>query len=736
MPVAVQWETGYSYFAEQLPQSWYPAQIPGAVQLDVAKGENYPPFYYDNTFEQFAWMEDVHWYYQTVFHKPEIPEGERLYFMAKGIDYAFEVLMNGEVIYSQEGMFTPVCLDLTDALRDLNQLKIHIFPVPKKHPEPRDRTQASHCVKPAVSYGWDWHPRLIPLGIWDEAGLCLLPEKHLEGIDCPYTLSPDLDHATCTLSVKGRKLAACKLYVSLTSPVGQEVVQIETLCPGDALALPFSVANPMLWWPQGHGEPNLYTLALLLETPDGRHLQTHQQKIGFRKVRLVMNEGTWPLHIFPKSRSYPPITLEINHRVIFCKGTNWVNPEVFVGTITEARYSELLNLAKEAHFNLLRCWGGAIVNKEAFFNLCDALGLMVWQEFPLACNLYEDDPHYLHVLAQEAISIIEKVKSHPCLAIWCGGNELFNDWSGMTDQSKALRLLNSLCLSHDPDTPFLMTSPLEGMGHGHYVFKDPNTGEEVYQLMDRSHNTAYTEFGMPSPSQVEVLASFIPPEALFPPQAGTAWETHHAFSAWQGNTWLMPEMLEAYFGEAPDLETLVARGQWLQAEGYKCIYESARRQKPYCSMALNWCFNDAWPTAANNNLVSWPAKPKPAYQAVADSCRPSLYSARFSKFVWEEGEILSFDLWILNDAYQTFPPGELKVSIRLNSVTHIMTWAYPTVLPNQNIPGPMARFILPFAQTQALTVLLTGTEALWESSYTLLYRPKTTHAGKEKMLNI
>ena len=177
--------------------------------------------------------------------------------------------------------------------------------------------------------------------------------------------------------------------------------------------------------------------------------------------------------------------------------------------------------------NLLRVWGGGIVNKEAFYEQCDELGLMVWQEFPLACNNYEGTPAYLRVLDQESKSIISRVRRHASHVIWCGGNELFNNWSGMTEQSLALRLLNRNCFDMDPGTPFLMTSPVMGMGHGHYRFS--SDGVEVYKWMSEAANTAYTEFGCPGPASADYLRGFIPPRRAFSASAGRLLEGTSCF---------------------------------------------------------------------------------------------------------------------------------------------------------------------------------------------------------------
>ena len=174
--------------------------------------------------------------------------------------------------------------------------------------------------------------------------------------------------------------------------------------------------------------------------------------------------------------------------------------------------------------NLIRCWGGAVVPPEAFHDACDELGLMVWQDFPLGCNRYEGTPEYLAVLDQESRSIIRRLRTHPSLAVWCGGNELFNAWSGMTDQDLAIRLLNRNCYDLDPERPFLPTAPVAGMAHGHYVFRD-RRGDEVFQIIARASATAYTEFGCPAPADAEVLRETLPEEELFPPRPGTSWET-------------------------------------------------------------------------------------------------------------------------------------------------------------------------------------------------------------------
>ncbi len=734
--VPLVWQLEYTLPGKSRP-TVTSAVVPGAVQLDIARNEKYGNYYFAENWKDYLWMEDQAFTYRTRFSQPSTEPGERVYFYSGGIDYRFGITINGTKIHQQEGMFTPVKLDLTDYLQEQNVLEVRIEKVPKLHQQPADRSQAAASMKPPVSYSWDWHPRLIPSGIWKETYLEIMPSSFITEAQIHYTLNDQLTSAELEIDIRGTKLAGNEIIWKIRDN-NDQVVASKILKPtSDQLKISASMAQINLWWPHDQGEPYLYASALELRDSDNELLQMLVENIGFRRVRLVMNEGAWKEpQGFPKSRSVAPAQVEINGRKVFAKGTNWVNPEIFPGIITEERYDELTDRAVEANFNMLRVWGGGIVNKEAFYQQCDQKGLMVWQEFPLACNKYPDTPEFLDVLTKEATSIIKMLRNHPCITIWSGGNELFNSWSGMTDQSIALRTLNSLTLELDPNTPYINTSPLMGMGHGHYVFRDMDTGEEVYSLMTRAHNTAYTEFGVPSPSSVAVLRTIIPQEELWPPRPGTSWESHHAFNAWVGNTWLMQDMIEDYFGEVRTLQDLVNHGQLLQAEGYKAIYEEARRQKPYCSMALNWCFNEPWPTAANNSLINWPNIPKPAFSAVSNSCRPVLASARIEKLQWREGEIFETDIYLLNDRFRQIPPGRITVKLIAGDQSlEILSWDHPGTGPNENLVGPSARVVLPHWDTDRFQLVLeVNGKPEQNSSYTLLYKPSRTQ-NQSRIMN-
>ena len=685
------------------PSGWFSAEVPGNVQYDYGKMMGWGDISVGENVKNFRPTEGYTWEYRTILDFEEKPE-QKAVFVSEGIDYIYDILLDGKTVLSHEGMFSRVEIDVTG--RRGSELIVRVHPHPKsdlaKH---EDRDQANQSVKPPVCYEWDWHPRMLVSGLWQEAYVELRSKAHISRCEPFYTLSEDYSCAEVRFEVECGELPEITLF----DPDGNEV----------ARGMSFTVRNPRLWWCNGQGEPALYRYVARTADHEVSGL------IGFRKVRLIMNEGAWrEPRLFPKGRSNAPIQIELNGRRVFAKGSNWVNPDIYNGKIDEERYEQLITLARDANMNIFRCWGGSGINKKAFYETCDRLGIMVWVEFPLACNNYVGTEHYLSVLEREASAIIKKLRPHASVVMWCGGNELFNDWSGMTDQSLALRLLNSLCYQLDRDRPFIMTSPIMGMGHGGYTFYDPDQQCDVFELFQKSSNTAYTEFGVPGMPDVEYLSKFIPEDELFPMKNEGSWRLHHAFGAWGDARWACLDVLSRYApGPLDSLDKVVAMSQWLQTEGYKAIFEEARRQAPYCSMAVNWCYCEPWMTAANNSLIAYPVLPKQAYYAVQAALRPVMASARIPKFDWKAGEKFTAEIWLLNDSTDSAREN-IEVSVELGGVEYnLLSWDSGAVSANENRIGPSVNWILPDADATDM-VLRLGCANGRSSQYRLRYRTR------------
>lgn len=688
----------------------FSAQVPGNIQLDYARANQWGDINYRDNCLKYRAIEDYTWYYKSELNY-NINEGERLYFVSKGIDYKFDIILNDTLLHSQEGMFTPVEIDITDYLKDKNKLSIKIYPHPKSAWTVADRAEADESVKPAVCYGWDWHPRVLVSGIWDETYLETRKNDYLSYCEPKYILSEDYKYAEVDFDISS------EAEIEIFSPSGQSIYV------GDGKNV--RIENPKLWWCRGQGKANLYrwTARTASDEKNGT--------IGFRRIRLVMNEGAWnePTS-YPMSRSNPPITIELNGRRIFAKGSNFVNPEIFTGTITKETYKPLIEAAVECNMNIFRCWGGAIVEKESFFELCDENGIMVWQEFPLACNEYRDIPEYLKTLEQEAVSIVKRLRKHPCHVLWCGGNELFNHWSHMTDQSLALRLLDKICYEYDYAKPYIMTSPLSGMAHGPYGFFAAvlDNSTDVYTLFNDAHYTAYTEFGVRTLCEYDTIRKYILPDETENFKFSKAVEAHLGHDCWAK---LALDGVMMIFGETDNLEKICEYANILSAEGYKAIFEEARRQKPYCSMSLNWCFNEPWVNFSNSNLLTYPNIKKRNFYAVKESNKDVTLSAKFSKFSWKSSSTVKFEIWLLNDTYERVSDtADIYYEVDGKKV-HLYTWNTQECEPLKNVKGPEISFTLPEGMDEMFKITLVSSKR-----YSNEYILKRDNLNEEKSYRI
>ena len=688
-------------YGEGVDRNPFEARVPGNIQEDYGIAHNFgDPNAGLNVFKYLP-LEDATFEYTAKLTYEKQPD-ERVFFVSRGIDYRYCIYLGDKKLYENEGMYTTVELDLTDELSEKDSLRVVIYPHPKRPGAAEGtREEADSCCKPPVCYGWDWNPRLLISGMWQEAFIETRKADYINECE-PFVALSD-DYRTGRVDFKIDCSTACT--VTLLDADGKTVYTGKDYT--------FTVENPHLWW-CGQGTPYLYRWTVQSDSDE------KSGTLAFREIKLVRNAGAGDPGGFPKSRYDAPATIMLNGRKIFAKGSNWVNPELFWGRITPERYEELLILARDANMNLLRIWGGSGMNKEAFYDCCDRLGIMVWQEFMLSCNKYPDSEEYLEVLRREATAMIKTLRRHPCLALWCGGNELFNGWSGMDDQSLALRLLDKLCYELDFGRPFLKTSPLIGMGHGCYAFKHPDMPGDVFETVRKSRFTAYTEFGVPGLTDLAALKNMMPENELFPVKETRAWILRHGLKAWGDDSWVCEDVLRGYFGAPESIEDLIEWSNELQSAGYRAAFEEMRRQWPHCGMALNWCYNEPWSNAANNCLIDYPTKPKRAYEAVKHALRPVLFTAGIPRYDMREGETFSADIWFHNDTPQP-ACGSVRAVLQLgDSEWELLNWQ-AQAQANGNLQGPTVHFVLPESDTDFIIFRLIAENGA-DNEYRLLLR--------------
>ncbi|WP_278911893.1 beta-mannosidase [Deinococcus wulumuqiensis] len=619
------------------PSGWRPATVPGTVQQELlALGELPDPFYSLNEHD-VQWVSDRHWLYRAEFQVP--PGAQYADLCLDGLDTLCTVSLNGEVVLESENMFVPQRVDLRGRLREgANELLLHFHPVLPHIHRLRDEhglltawngdPSRVYLRKAQYHFGWDWGPTLLAVGPWQPVRLETYHARIAE-LAAPATVTGTAEapqvslHPQVTVlgNVTGRTL-----HARLRDPEGVAVWEVSGPlsaegCP--AVERPHDVSGARLWWPRGHGEQPLYTLEVTLRQGD-TVLDTHTKRLGFRQVELVQEpvageEGT-------------SFTFRVNGRELFMGGTNWIPEDLLLPRIPAERYRERIWQAVEGNQLMLRVWGGGIYENDLFYDLCDEAGLLVWQDFMFACGLYPAYPAFLDNVRAEAEAAVRRLRHHPCLALWCGGNENYAVAQAAKAEAEFVGpaihagVLPDVVARLDPLTPYWTDSPFGGERAGDKTVGDRHTWDvyhgmvavEDYRLCE---GRFVSEFGMQSLPSLAAIETVTPPDERRPHSRVME---HHQKA--KGGTRRLASYLSDLFDPAGSLEQFVYDSQLLQAEAMKYAYQAFRGRwgKPGAravSGALAWQLNDLWPVSSWAVIDSL-GVPKPAFYAIARELRP------------------------------------------------------------------------------------------------------------------
>ncbi|MFL5944860.1 MAG: glycoside hydrolase family 2 protein [Gaiellaceae bacterium] len=355
------------------------------------------------------------------------------------------------------------------------------------------------------------------------------------------------------------------------------------------------IDNPELWWPNGMGEQRLHRVQV-----DGRGLD-----VGFRTVELRDD-----------------YTLVVNGKPMPIKGWNWVPLDALYGEPRPEKLEHLLRLAARANVNLLRVWGGGLIETEEFYGLCDRVGLLVWQDFSQSSSGMDSvpaaDDEFVQLMAADAREIVTRRRHHPSLAIWCGGNELTAD-----DSHPVLRALRDAVVELDAGRAWLATSPQGDDVHGPWEHQGLRHHNELY---DNATARLYSEFGVEGMTNRHALEQLIDEQHRWP--ADRTNPVYEHLGAWWNNASLVQE---CFGGAIADLETMRRASQWLQYEGLRYAVEACLRRG--CG-TIPWQFNEPFPNAWCTCAVDYHGVPKPAYWGVARAYRADHASAQFATSAW------------------------------------------------------------------------------------------------------
>ena len=593
------------------------AAVPGCVHVDLMNaGKMDDPFFRDNE-TRVQWIGETDWLYSRTFDVPaDVLRRDRVLLRCEGLDTLATVTLNGTKIGSTDNMYRTWEFDVKKLLRR-GKSRIEVLfgstlPVIAKRQKerflaswsgPHEVQGRSWIRKEPCNYGWDWAPVLITCGIWRPIGIVAFDAARLADVQITQ------DHSRrgrvgLSVAAAAEVVGSPKLTCLVKIFDGNEVVA-ESSAPfrGGKAEPTLVIRHPKLWWPSGMGEQPLYEVLVVIVDEAGNGLDEQTRRVGLRTLRLERKPDRWGESFCFSANGVP----------FFAKGANWVPADPFATRVTRQHYARLLQSAADANMNMLRVWGGGIYESDLFYDLCDELGICVWQDFMFACAAYPTfDAGFMRSVRAEAADNVRRIRHHPCIALWCGNNELEaglvgEEWSdrqmSWKDYSRLFdKLLPDLLKKLDPERDYWPGSPHTPCGNRSNG-NDPACGDahlwevwhgrkpfEWYRTCTHRFNS---EFGFQSFPEPKTVRGYTAPEDR---NVTTFVMEHHQRSG-IGNSTIMNYMLD-WFRLPAGFDATLWLSQILQGMAMKYAVENWRRSMPRGMGTLYWQLNDCWPVAS------------------------------------------------------------------------------------------------------------------------------------------
>ncbi|NIK22167.1 glycoside hydrolase family 2 protein [Paenibacillus lupini] len=697
---------------------WLPATVPGGVHQDLYKAGLINNPYVDLNSLHCEWVENRWWVYRTQFQKPIIEPGDKVEIVFMGLDYEAIISMNGTLLGEHAGMYEPAVYDITELLgeRDMVELQIVLKQAPDEMGQ-IGKTSETFTQKSRFNYKWDFSTRLVNVGIWDDVLLRVSKGYSLEEIALHSDVTTD-GHGVIRVAAGVRNhhagdsaetldYADVRAELEVTGPNGDFVNSIQVVLDKDGFQFDIPVPTPQLWYPNGYGEQPLYQVTIRL-LQDNKLLDQRVHHTGIRKLEYRQNEGS-PVDALP-------YTFVVNGVPIYIQGANLTPLDHLYGNVTRERYEWMVHLAKQVNLNMLRIWGGGVIEKTYLYDLCDRHGIMIWQEFIQSSsgidNKPSQKPSFLELLHKNAVAALKTRRNHVSLTVWSGGNELMSEPNRpSTYEDSNLSHLKSLVEQYDPQRLFLPTSasgPVQyitrekGVSHdvhGHWKYEgNPNH----YSLYGEADHLFHSEFGVDGVSGVKSLRKFLSLQHLTPVSMrdNLVWRHH-------GEWWDTYDRDAELFGHFESLSQFSDASQWMQAEGLRFILEANRRRQFQNSGSIIWQLNEPWPNASCTNLVDYYMEPKMAYYWTRNAFRHCHASLDYRSLNAAAGEWMEAGIYL----HQASESCEVAVEVWDTRGSLLFSQLFDTVLQNASVTKlGNVRFVVPHTYNGLFIVRLGVTQ--------------------------
>ncbi len=611
---AATWHTAAAISNAALPV--YPCRVPGNFELDLqANGIIEEPFYGMNIAGLRRYEAAHVWYWRSFRATP--PPGTQAQLVFEGVDCFAEIYLNGQLLGRTDNMLVEHTFAVDGLLQEENELLVHIRPAAdeaRRHDYPpalmagKANWDSLYVRKAPHMYGWDIMPRALSAGLWRPVRLEFLPVERLEMLYLE----------TVRLAERHESAQLALHYAAQLAAAPDDVYEIvvEGTCDDHRFAtrqralfaagqFPMHVDQPRLWWPRGRGAPHLYDVTVTLLKND-EEIDRRTLRHGIRTVELHRTSTT-------DSLGNGEFCFVVNGEKVFVKGSNWVPLDAYHSRDV-VRIRPAIALAAELGCNMLRCWGGNVYENDLFYDLCDEQGIMIWQDFAMACAIYPHDPAFCGQLAEEVRRVVRRLRQHPSLVLWAGDNECdqthFRAARPRDPNTNVLtrRVLPDVLQQEDPSRPYLPSSPYcdpqAFLAGEPYLPENHLWGPRDYFKSDFYRNSLchfaseIGYHGCPSPASIR---RFISPDRVWPPYDNEEWLLHATspvpgVDIYDGRVMLMVRQVRELFGDVPDtLEEFAFASQATQAEAKKFFIELFRSEKWRRTGILWWNLLDGWP---------------------------------------------------------------------------------------------------------------------------------------------
>lgn len=616
----VEWQ-----FKKATDSTWYPATTPGTIHTDLMSNDLIPdPFYRDNE-NKVQWVENEDWEYRTFFKMPTAFSRQKNFELRfDGLDTYAAVYLNDSLILQADNMFRIFRINLpAHLLRDNNQLLVHFFSAAKRgnqraaqlaYPLAGDVDGRAFTRKAQYQYGWDWGPRLLTCGIWKNIYLTAWSKFKL---DRASIFQDSLTDDTAYLTLNASIMSDIDTLIDFTFSAKQgnlkSTLPIALHKGMNEIALPAKIAQPVRWWCHGLGDPFLYEFYLSAGTDSGNII--YHTRFGIRSIELLQQ----------KDSIGSGFCFVLNGVPVFVKGANYIPPDNFLPRITRDDYEKITQSALLANMNMLRVWGGGVYADDAFYDWCDEKGILVWQDFMFAGAMVPGDSAFAENVRREAIDQTTRLCNHPCIALWCGNNEIdeaWHNWGWQEQYHYSLqneekiwddyqniftKIIPGVLRKYDPHRPYIASSPSIGWGHKESLQQGDSHywgvwwGHETFETYAEKVGRFMSEYGFQAMPSLSSFKDFTAPGDLTYNVSGknkfSEILTLHQKHPTGFET--IDEYLQRDYHVPKDFEKYVYVSQLVQRDGIATAITAHRRAKPYCWGTLYWQLNDCWP------VVSW-----------------------------------------------------------------------------------------------------------------------------------